>query len=63
MVLLIIDADRNGVFPNTVIPVPQGIPVGGFGLPAAVAVGCPRHPGLGAVLLLPYVIRWMMRIS
>jgi len=39
------------------------MPVGGFVLPAAVAVDCPRHPGLGAVLLLAYVIRWMMRIS
>ena len=46
MVLLIVDADRNGVFPNTVISVAQGIPVGGLGLHTAPGVGGPCHNGI-----------------
>ena len=33
---------------NTIVAVAQGIPVGGFGLPAAVGVGGARHDGIVA---------------
>ena len=46
--LLCVDADRDGVFPDTVVAIAQGIPVGGLGLQTAAGVGCPRHNGIAA---------------
>ena len=38
--------NRYGMFPNTVVSIAQGIPVGGFRLPVAVGVGCTCHNGI-----------------
>ena len=41
-----LDANRDGMFPDTIVSIAEGIPVGGLGLSATVGVGCPRHDGI-----------------